>query len=86
MNLWKYSPLHVFSILLLKKIKFPFIKKDFFWYSHSNSYSSMPYLFDVLEKKIQSDYFLEIKKYFILRGRLVDSNIFKKIKSALGLI
>jgi hypothetical protein len=46
----------------------------------------MPYLFDVLEKKIQPDYFLEIKKYFILRGRLVDSTVFKKIKSALGLI
>ena len=82
MNAHLYSPAHLFGVLLIKMVNFPFLKKDLFFFN-GHSYSTIWLLNSLLEERHGQIVSSACTHIFLLRGRFIDSKI--KWKYILGL-
>lgn len=83
-NLYRFSPLHVFLMLLLIDEGFPFIKKDLFWLN-SVTYDKLVELDKVLRSISSDDMARKIKAFFLRKGRISEADLKTKFLVHAGL-
>jgi hypothetical protein len=84
-NLFKYSPTHIFNLLLLEMKLIPFLKKDLF-FCGAVSEDHFFYLGSILRKLTDDSNKLRIETFFRLRGKPSDFGIWRLLKVKLGLL